>query len=154
MKKLMLSIILILSFPLCQGKRSMNCKDPTEEHLRQKLERLSTDYLLPSNSDQIPDAKMKKCPTSVNTSSELIQDRSISPWSYRINEDMNRYPRQIVEAYCLCKGCVTSKESSMVSEPFYREVPVLQKTKKCKKSRFIYKQKHIKIAEFCICRFH
>lgn len=153
MKKLILPVVLILSFTMCQGQR-MRCKDPNEEHLRQKLYRLSPESLFLSKSDNIPDLKMKKCPTSVNTSSEMMQDRSISPWSYRINEDMNRYPREIVEAYCLCRGCVTSKESPMVSEPFYKEVPVLYKSSKCKKSRYVYKLRYIRIAQFCICRFH
>ncbi|XP_073411494.1 interleukin-17D-like [Dendrobates tinctorius] len=153
MKKLMLDLILLLSFMMCQGQHT-RCKDPSEEHLRQKLHRLSPDSLLLSKSDHLSEAKMKKCPTSVNTSSELIQDRSISPWSYRINKDLNRYPQKIVEAYCLCKGCVTSKESSMVSEPFYKEVGVLYKSLKCKKSRYVYKLRYIRIAQFCICRFH
>ncbi|XP_069808268.1 interleukin-17D-like [Dendropsophus ebraccatus] len=153
MKKLMLPVVLILSFTICQGQR-VRCKDPSEEHLRQKLHRLSPDSLLLSNSEYIPDIKKKKCPSSVNISSELMQDRSISPWSYSINEDMNRYPREIVEAYCLCKGCVTSKESSMVSEPFYKEVAVLYKSSKCKKSRYVYKLRFIRVAQFCICRFH
>ncbi|XP_044153901.1 interleukin-17D-like isoform X1 [Bufo gargarizans] len=153
MKKLLFPVILILSCTLCQGHR-IRCKDPSEEHLKQKYQRLSPESLLISKTDYVPDVKMKRCPTSVNVSSELMQDRSISPWSYRINEDMNRYPREIVEAYCLCKGCVTSKESSMVSEPFYREVPVLYKSSKCKKSRYVYKLRSIRIAQFCICRFH
>ncbi|KAM3924031.1 interleukin-17D-like [Leptodactylus fuscus] len=153
MKKLMLPVVLILSFMLCQGQRT-RCKDPSEEHLRQKLYRILPESAFLINTEHIPDEKMKKCPKIVNTSSELIQDRSISPWSYRISEDMNRYPREIVEAYCLCKGCVTSKESRMVSEPFYRDVPVLYKSSKCKKSRYIYKLRYIKVAQFCICRFH
>ncbi|KAG8565263.1 hypothetical protein GDO81_012773 [Engystomops pustulosus] len=153
MKKLMFPIVLILSFTLCQGHRS-RCKHPSEDNLRQKLYRILPDPYLLDRSEHIPDVKMKKCPTSVNTSSELIQDRSISPWSYRINEDLNRYPRQIVEAYCLCKGCVTSKESSMVSEPFHKDIPVLYKSSKCKKSRYVYKLRYIKVAHFCICRFH
>nr|DBA27721.1 TPA: hypothetical protein GDO54_008186 [Pyxicephalus adspersus] len=151
--KLLLALIFILMYMECQGHRSHRCKDPSEEHMRTKLLRLAPDALIYTSPDVVADIKMKKCPSSINVSSELMQDRSISPWSYRINEDLNRYPQRIVEAYCLCKGCVLSKTNSMVSVPFYKEVPVLYKSSKCKKSRFIYKLRHIRIAQFCICRF-
>ncbi|KAM9296237.1 interleukin-17F-like [Gastrophryne carolinensis] len=151
--KVLLTLVLLFMATECWGHRSHRCKDPSEEHLRSKLLRLAPDSPFFSRQDNIPDLKMKKCPVRINSSSELMQDRSISPWSYRINEDLNRYPRIIIEAYCLCKGCITAKANSMVSVPFYREVPVLQKTKKCKKSRFIYKMRNIRIAQFCICRF-
>ncbi|XP_063819652.1 interleukin-17D-like isoform X2 [Pseudophryne corroboree] len=151
--KLLLPFVLILSCTQCQGNR-MKCKDPSEEHLRQKLLRHYPAYPFDIMQDSIIDMKKKKCPTSINGTSELKQDRSISPWSFRINEDVNRYPQKIPEAYCLCRGCVTSKESSMVSEPFYKLVPVMHKTSKCKKGRFVYKVQYIKIAHFCVCRFH
>ncbi|XP_077315290.1 interleukin-25-like [Lithobates pipiens] len=151
--KLLLALIFILMYMECEGKQNHRCKNPSEELLRNKLERLAPDSLLLIRQDNVPDITIKKCPSSINISSELMQDRSISPWSYRINEDLNRYPPIIVEAYCLCKGCVSSKANSMVSVPFYKEVPILYKTSKCKKSRFVYKLRHIRIAQFCICRF-
>ncbi|XP_018410857.1 PREDICTED: interleukin-17D-like [Nanorana parkeri] len=151
--KLLLALICILMYMECQGQRHHRCKDPSEEHLRTKLLRQAPDSLLLTRQDNPPDIKMKKCPSSINVSSELMQDRSISPWSYRINENVDRYPPKIVEAYCLCRGCVSSKANSMISVPFYKEVPVLYKTSKCKKSRFIYKLRNIRVAQFCICRF-
>uniref|UniRef100_A0A8C4WMF8 Uncharacterized protein n=1 Tax=Gopherus evgoodei TaxID=1825980 RepID=A0A8C4WMF8_9SAUR len=47
--------------------------------------------------------------------------------SNRVNEDLRRYPRRVLEAYCLCEGCLVDRQEdrSVQSEPFYQEVPVL-----------------------------
>ncbi|CAH2292658.1 interleukin-17D-like [Pelobates cultripes] len=155
--KFLLLIIVMIPWTQSHGTHT-RCKQPSHEHLKQRLIRLAPDALLYLNKQDItPDLELKNCPKSVNQTSDLIQDRSISPWSYRINEDLNRYPHKILEAYCLCKGCISSfnkPATSMVSEPFYKEIPVLIKTSKCKKEKVIFKLRYIKIAQFCICRFH
>ncbi|XP_053549151.1 interleukin-17D [Bombina bombina] len=150
-------LVLALAWSLCLCNH-IRCKDPSEENLRTKLLRLAPDAkLLLNTQDIIPDQERKKCPRNVNHTSELIQDRSISPWSYSINEDLNRYPQRIIEAYCLCKGCISThnkQQNSVVSEPFYKKVHILMRSSKCKKGRFVYKLREIKIAQFCICRFN
>ncbi|XP_075428035.1 interleukin-17D-like [Ascaphus truei] len=155
--ELLTVILLGLTLTQCLGEH-VRCKDPSEEHQRLKLSRVAPDaHMLLNKEDIVPDVTLKKCPQNVNHSSELIQDRSISPWSYRVNEDPNRYPRRLTEAYCLCKGCISThnkEHNSVVSEPFYKEVPVLQKASKCKKGRHVYKLRYVKVAQFCICRFH
>ncbi|OCT60616.1 interleukin-17D [Xenopus laevis] len=155
--KLLLSLLLVLTWAYCQGSQ-MKCKDPSEEYLKNKLFRQAPDaQILLFKPDITPDQDIRKCPKSVNHSSNLIQERSISPWSYRIKENLNRYPRHILEAYCLCKGCISSpnkEQTSVVSVPFHKEVPVLHKTLKCKRGRFVYKLRFIRIAQLCICRFH
>uniref|UniRef100_A0A8C5WKM0 Uncharacterized protein n=1 Tax=Leptobrachium leishanense TaxID=445787 RepID=A0A8C5WKM0_9ANUR len=134
------------------------CKLPSQEHLKHRLLRMAPNALLYLDNQNItPDVTLKTCPLNVNQSSDRIQDRSISPWSYRYNEDPDRYPQKIPEAYCLCKGCVSlhnKQTTSMVSEPFFKEVMVLVKTSKCKREKVVYKHRSIKIAQFCICRFH
>ncbi|KAE8576627.1 hypothetical protein XENTR_v10004265 [Xenopus tropicalis] len=155
--KLLLSLLLALCWASCQGNQ-IKCKDPSEEYLKNKLFRHAPDaQILLFKPDISPDQELRTCPKSVNHSSTLIQERSISPWSYRINENVNRYPKQILEAYCLCKGCISSHnkgQTTVVSVPFDKEVPVLHKTPKCKKGRFVYKLRFIRIAQLCICRFH
>ncbi|KAM8946446.1 interleukin-17D-like [Pelodytes ibericus] len=154
---LLLCLMVMLLWAQSNGIHS-RCKHPSKEHLKMRLARLAPDALLYINKqDIIPDVELKKCPRTINHTADLIQDRSISPWSYRINEDSNRYPEKITEAYCLCRGCISShnkQTNSMVSEPFYKDVPILLKTTKCKKEKVIYKLRYIKIAQFCICRFH
>ncbi|KAM4692454.1 interleukin-17D-like [Rhinophrynus dorsalis] len=155
--KVLLSLILVLTWIHCQGHR-IQCKDPSERYLRMKLSRVAPDAFLNLIKEDItPDVELKKCPVSVNHTSELIQDRSISPWSYRINEDLKRYPQEIIEAYCLCEGCISSHnkgKNSLISVPFYKDVLVLHKTNKCKKGKYVYKQRYIKVAQFCICQFN
>lgn len=152
----LLFLVAMFSWAQSHGSHT-RCKQPSQEHLEHRLRRLSFDDIPYLNKQDItPDITLKNCPMSVNHSSDLIQDRSISPWSYRINKDENRYPQKILEAYCLCKGCISpynKQTTSMVSEPFYKEVPVLIKTSKCKREKLVYKLRRIKVAQFCICRF-
>ncbi|NXX77508.1 IL17C protein, partial [Urocolius indicus] len=58
-------------------------------------------------------------------------ERSISPWRYRIDEDENRYPRKLAFAECLCSGCVdvkTGREtSSLNSVPIHQTMMVLRR---------------------------
>ncbi|KAM4623257.1 interleukin-17D-like [Discoglossus pictus] len=154
--KLQILLVLALTCTQCLCNHQ-KCKDPSEESLRLKLSRLVPDTQLLNKQDIVPDQELKRCPRNVNHTAKLIQDRSISPWSYRINEDLNRYPRQIIEAYCLCKGCISTHnkgQNTVVSKPFFKEVGVLHRSSKCKKGRYVYKLRYIQIAQFCICQFH
>ncbi|NWX21164.1 IL17C protein, partial [Aegotheles bennettii] len=58
-------------------------------------------------------------------------ERSISPWRYRIDEDENRYPRKLAFAECLCSGCVdvkTGRETtSLNSVPIHQTMLVLRR---------------------------
>ncbi|KAG8446295.1 hypothetical protein GDO86_013939 [Hymenochirus boettgeri] len=157
MKLLPLLLFLVVTWTCCEGNH-VRCKDPSQHHLQMRLIRLAPEAsLILLKDNTVTDVELKKCPKNMNHTSELPQDRSISPWSYRTNEDLNRYPQKITEAYCLCEGCISihnKQQNSVVSVPFYKEVPILHKTPKCKRGRYIYKLRYIKIAQFCICRFH
>ncbi|XP_051485739.1 interleukin-17C [Apus apus] len=58
-------------------------------------------------------------------------ERSISPWRYRIDEDEDRYPRKLAFAECLCSGCVdvkTGRETtSLNSVPIHQSMLVLRR---------------------------
>ncbi|XP_029467952.1 interleukin-17D-like [Rhinatrema bivittatum] len=147
-------VAMTTTFNLCLGKHAP-CRDPSEEDLEAQIGRLAAGYYsLVEKLNIIPDKELKKCPRALNQTSDLIQDRSTSPWSYRVNEDLERYPQRIIEAYCLCKGCFTiptKEDKSLISEPFFMDVPVLQKTRKCRKGHYVYRLKNVKIAQFCNC---
>ncbi|XP_043837133.1 interleukin-17C [Dromiciops gliroides] len=59
------------------------------------------------------------------------QQRSLSPWSYRIDTDENRYPQKLAFAECLCKGCINMKSgretSSFNSILLHQRVMVLRR---------------------------
>ncbi|XP_060692138.1 interleukin-17D-like [Hemiscyllium ocellatum] len=86
-----------------------------------------------------------------------IGERSTSPWSYRINEDQARYPRKLMEAYCLHKGCLGPDgliDNTVMSVPYHTSVLVLRRTRRCKHKTYIYKLVQEKIPVFCVCVMH
>ncbi|XP_041045615.1 interleukin-17C-like [Carcharodon carcharias] len=86
--------------------------------------------------------------------SSHIEDRSFSPWGYRINEDPKRIPESIPEAVCLCHGCISF--SKMKHTLDYTSVPVTTTMQvyyrtSCGKHKFRYETKWIDIAVACTC---
>lgn len=47
-----------------------------------------------------------------------VKDRSLCPWTYKINRDVNRIPSLISEARCCCTTCFGSHGDD-VCEPIY-----------------------------------
>ncbi|KYO44607.1 interleukin-17D isoform X2 [Alligator mississippiensis] len=133
------------------------CQEPSDAELESILNPYlaSGASLLAQTDEVLPDEELKACPVNVNQTSSRLQDKSTSPWSYRVSEDPNRYPQKIVEAYCLCKGCLVNgqEDKAVNSEPFYLEVPVLQKSNQCKRGQYVYQPNHLQVAQFCFCSF-
>uniref|UniRef100_A0A3B4A9T3 Interleukin 17c n=1 Tax=Periophthalmus magnuspinnatus TaxID=409849 RepID=A0A3B4A9T3_9GOBI len=65
-----------------------------------------------------------------------LYTRALSPWTYRLNRDERRFPRDISEARCLCSGCILHRahedrpheEHGYNSVPVYTHMLVLSKT--------------------------
>ncbi|XP_038610249.1 interleukin-17C [Tachyglossus aculeatus] len=74
-----------------------------------------------------------RCPTLELQSLHQAEpnERSISPWTYRIDEDSNRYPQKLAFAECLCTGCINVKTgqetSSLNSVPLHQTMMVLRR---------------------------
>ncbi|XP_054856251.1 interleukin-17C [Eublepharis macularius] len=87
-----------------------------------------------------------------------IHERSISPWSYEVNVDEDRYPRRLAFAHCLCKGCIdvkTGRETtSLNSVRVFQEMMVLRR-KPCKHNAeaagFTLEVEYIKVPVACTC---
>nr|XP_039270092.1 interleukin-17F-like [Styela clava] len=67
-----------------------------------------------------------------------VKDRSISPWKYIKNTDNKRIPKILMEARCLCNGCInieTTKEDNvnLVSIPTKTKITVMKKGKLTRK---------------------
>ncbi|NWR56195.1 IL17C protein, partial [Bucorvus abyssinicus] len=61
-------------------------------------------------------------------------ERSISPWRYRIDEDENRYPRKLAFAECLCSGCVdvkTGRETTSLNSVAIHQNMMVLRRKPC-----------------------
>ncbi|KAL0968206.1 hypothetical protein UPYG_G00263830 [Umbra pygmaea] len=69
----------------------------------------------------------KKCPTSRQSFSHDFSNRSVSPWRYSIDTEEGRFPKEIVVAECLCKGCIINNRSGhQVEDHNYNSVPIMQ----------------------------
>ncbi|KAG8437423.1 hypothetical protein GDO86_008211, partial [Hymenochirus boettgeri] len=85
-----------------------------------------------------------------------IHDRSISPWSYRIDIDESRYPQKLAFAQCLCSGCIDpnsgTETASLNSVPIDQTMMVLRK-KRCPNqlSSYMFETEYIKVPVGCTC---
>uniref|UniRef100_A0A8C0GBA9 Interleukin 17C n=1 Tax=Chelonoidis abingdonii TaxID=106734 RepID=A0A8C0GBA9_CHEAB len=85
-------------------------------------------------------------------------ERSLSPWRYRIDEDENRYPQKLAFAECLCAGCIDVKTgqetSSLNSVPMHQTMMVLRR-KPCphdaSPGTFAFEVDYIKVPVGCTC---
>lgn len=73
----------------------------------------------------------------------------------RITYDPTRYPRNIPEAYCLCKGCLIGpygEDSDQYhSTPVYAPSVILKRTGSCLGGRHSYTEIYISVAVGCTC---
>uniref|UniRef100_A0A4W5M1G4 Interleukin 17c n=1 Tax=Hucho hucho TaxID=62062 RepID=A0A4W5M1G4_9TELE len=69
-------------------------------------------------------------PHTASLSSVHYNNRSLSPWRYRIDEREDRIPAKIMVAECLYEGCILNKHEDMNynSVPVLTTFKVLQKT--------------------------
>ncbi|XP_060109845.1 interleukin-17C [Heteronotia binoei] len=93
-----------------------------------------------------------------NLQHSSVHQRSISPWSHKINEDENRYPSRLAFAYCLCKGCIDAKTgvetTSLNSVPVFQEMLVLRRKPCLRNSEagsFTLEVDYIKVPVACTC---
>lgn len=82
---------------------------------------ISDDY---RNFYVVPEPKI--CSQSLeNKIDSSMKERSLCPYEYRINFDIDREPKYIKETVCLCKKSRSHPESSCY--PIKREMPILKK---------------------------
>ncbi|XP_067158922.1 interleukin-17C [Apteryx mantelli] len=85
-------------------------------------------------------------------------ERSISPWRYRIDEDENRYPRKLAFAECLCQGCVdvkTGRETTSLNSVTIHQTMMVLRRKPCPRpaglGRFTFEVDYIRVPVGCTC---
>ncbi|XP_036893401.1 interleukin-25 [Sturnira hondurensis] len=78
-------------------------QDPTEELLK-----LDTVLRPPPEADSLA-----RHPVSCRASEDgPLNSRSISPWRYELDRDLNRLPQDLYHARCLCPHCVSLQTGS------------------------------------------
>ncbi|XP_062442848.1 interleukin-17C [Rhea pennata] len=85
-------------------------------------------------------------------------ERSISPWRYRIDEDENRYPRKLAFAECLCRGCVdvkTGRETTSLNSVAIHQTMMVLRRQPCPRPAgaglFTFAVDYIKVPVGCTC---
>ncbi|NXG37262.1 IL17C protein, partial [Dromaius novaehollandiae] len=85
-------------------------------------------------------------------------ERSISPWRYRIDEDENRYPRKLAFAECLCRGCVdvkTGRETTSLNSVAIHQTMMVLRRKPCphpaSPGLFTFEVDYIRVPVGCTC---
>ncbi|XP_078735636.1 interleukin-17D-like [Lampetra fluviatilis] len=86
----------------------------------------------------------------------LTSERSLSPWTYRLNRKADRVPEVLPEAACLCAGCVephSGREThSLVSVPVTAHVRVMYRERgSCEAGHARYEERWEEIAVGCTC---
>ncbi|KAM4614592.1 interleukin-17C-like [Discoglossus pictus] len=100
--------------------------------------------------------QVRSCPNLQTSSKSTLSERSISPWTYGINYDENRYPQKLAFAECLCSGCIDTQSgkeiSSVNSVKIYQTMMVLRR-KPCptKPKLFTFEVDYEKVPVGCTC---
>ncbi|NXX12957.1 IL17C protein, partial [Podargus strigoides] len=85
-------------------------------------------------------------------------ERSISPWRYRIDEDEDRYPRKLAFAECLCSGCVdvkTGRETTSLNSVAIHQTMMVLRRKPCPRPAALglvtFEVDYIRVPVGCTC---
>ncbi|XP_073516037.1 interleukin-17C [Phyllobates terribilis] len=82
--------------------------------------------------------------------------RSISPWTYRIDTDESRYPQKLAFAHCLCKYCVSSEsgiETSALNSVLVKQTMLVLRKKSCPHDSALstFTLEYISVPVACTC---
>ncbi|XP_058486087.1 interleukin-17C-like [Solea solea] len=82
--------------------------------------------------------------------------RSLAPWRYKVDRDVDRIPPNMAFAECLCQGCVVNQREDLSynSVPVMVQVKVLRRTQcptKKHKHKYLLTIDSIKVPVACMC---
>ncbi|XP_068115855.1 interleukin-17C [Hyperolius riggenbachi] len=102
----------------------------------------------------------KKCPefSELSRNSD-VNLRSISPWSYRIDVDENRYPQRLAFAECLCDHCIHPKlgrESASLNSVQVNQTMLVLRKKECphkhiQEKKYAFSLEYLSVPVACTC---
>ncbi|XP_069492110.1 interleukin-17C [Ambystoma mexicanum] len=101
----------------------------------------------------------KKFTESIKEASHAgLKQRSISPWSYWINEEKDRYPQKLAFAKCLCEGCIntnTWQEDHTLNSVELSQTMMVLRRKPCPNphspKQFTFVVEYISVPVGCTC---
>ncbi|XP_040294966.1 interleukin-17C-like [Bufo bufo] len=98
-------------------------------------------------------ARQPTCP-SINTLKKglALNERSISPWTYRIDTDKSRYPQKLAFAHCLCDNCISSESGKETSSVLVSQTMLVLRKKRCLDTpKFTFELEYISVPVACTC---
>ncbi|XP_075693204.1 interleukin-17C [Rhinoderma darwinii] len=102
-------------------------------------------------------AQENTCPLmSVLKKGLTPNERSISPWTYRIDTDETRYPQKLAFAHCLCSHCINAesgKESSSLNSVLVSQTMLVLRKKTCPHAPTLstFALEYISVPVACTC---
>ncbi|XP_030269047.1 interleukin-17C-like isoform X1 [Sparus aurata] len=123
----------------------------TEDGLNKLIEEFQTRYLDKKVSVNVPDTRT--CMQAAEEMQGAENNRSVSPWRYRLDEDVNRIPSKIAFAECICQGCIIDKRENMSynSRSVDAWLRIYRKTGKCSENKYKVRKDFIKVPVGCTC---
>ncbi|XP_040264996.1 interleukin-17C [Bufo bufo] len=95
------------------------------------------------------------CHMSTLKKGHALNERSISPWTYRIDTDESRYPQKLAFAHCLCEHCISSesgKETSSLNSVQVKQTMLVLRKKRClDTAKFTFELEYISVPVACTC---
>ncbi|XP_030269437.1 interleukin-17C-like isoform X2 [Sparus aurata] len=126
----------------------------SKQELKDLADRSQTKYWNKWNvSVRLPDSR--SCMQAAQEMRGAGNNRCVSPWRYRVEQEDDRIPRDIAFAECICKGCIIDgqQNQSYNSKLVFAWMKILKKTTgKCQDSiKYMVKKEFIKVPVGCTC---
>ncbi|XP_070766618.1 interleukin-17C-like [Enoplosus armatus] len=128
----------------------------SEDELNNRTDKFQRSYWdkLSVSKNLVPVRGPRTCAQTAKEIHGDLNNRSLSPWTYSLNRDVDRFPHEIAFAECLCQGCIINQheELSFNSVPLFAPLMVLRKTR-CPRdpNKYVVKKDFIKVPVACTC---
>ncbi|XP_070823589.1 interleukin-17C-like [Chaetodon trifascialis] len=139
------------SFSSAGGSRCIS-----EDEMNKRVDKFQRSYWdkLSVHKNLQPPRDARTCAQAAAEMRGDLCNRSVSPWRYSLDKDVDRIPLEIAVAKCLCQGCIInqSEELSYNSVPVYAQLKVLRRTR-CQRDpdKYVLTKDFIKVPVACTC---
>ncbi|KAI1904562.1 hypothetical protein AGOR_G00006910 [Albula goreensis] len=142
-----------------EAKKPVGCFSKKElvdhaEHFMAKYLHWSHNHMIQSLEDPNSRTEPSCSNFKLQTSSADYNNRSVSPWRYRIDHDEERFPSRIAVAECLCEGCVINgEENRSYNSVLVKRSQLVLKRIKCplNPDMYSFKVTMVKVPVACTC---
>ncbi|XP_071345763.1 interleukin-17C-like isoform X2 [Trachinotus anak] len=105
-------------------------------------------------SARLPPGDTRTCEQTARETRGDLSARSLAPWKYSLNRDVDRFPHEIAFAECLCQGCIINhhEDLSYNSVPVFAQMMVMKKSRcPSNQNKYRLKKDFIRVPVACTC---